>query len=74
VSISDGVNAPVAAIPSFVGGSDVVRIAAYDGKVYRWDTRIEHTIAYACAMAGRNLTADEWGQAFGDRPYEKTCF
>ena len=73
VSIADGLNAPVAAIPSFVDGNDVVRIAAYDGKVYRWDTRIDHTIAHACAMAGRNLTADEWAQAFGNRPYEKTC-
>lgn len=73
VSIADGVNPPAAAIPSFVGGNDVVQIAAYDGKVYRWDTRIEHTIAHACAMAGRNLTADEWSQAFGSRPYEKTC-
>jgi WD40 repeat protein len=64
---------PVGAIPSFVDGNDVVRIAAYDGKVYRWDTRIGHTVAYACVMAGRNLTPDEWSQAFGDRPYEKTC-
>ncbi|MEU4295300.1 hypothetical protein AB0E63_44370 [Kribbella sp. NPDC026596] len=68
-----GSGKPVAAIPSFVDGNDVVRIAAYDGKVYRWDTRIDRTIAHACAMAGRNLSADEWSQAFGDRPYEKTC-
>jgi WD40 repeat protein/DNA-binding SARP family transcriptional activator/energy-coupling factor transporter ATP-binding protein EcfA2 len=64
---------PVAAIPTFTGGSDVVTIAGYDGKRYRWDTRIAQTIAYACAMAGRNLTPDEWTQAFGNRPYEKTC-
>jgi DNA-binding SARP family transcriptional activator/WD40 repeat protein len=64
---------PVAAIPHFTGGSDIVTIAGYDGKTYRWDTRIAQTIAYACAMAGRNLTAAEWSQAFGNRPYEKTC-
>jgi WD40 repeat protein len=64
---------PVAAIPYFTHDSDIVTIAAYDGKTYRWDTRIAQTIAYACAMAGRNLTADEWRQAFGNRPYEKTC-
>ncbi|MFI7061917.1 BTAD domain-containing putative transcriptional regulator [Kribbella sp. NPDC050124] len=73
VSIADGVHPPVAAIPSFVRGNDVVRIAAYDGKVYEWDTRVEYAMARACAMAGRDLTADEWSQAFGDRPYEKTC-
>ncbi len=64
---------PVAVSPSFTGGSDIVTIAAYDGSTYRWDTRIDQTIAYACTMAGRNLTNDEWNQAFGDRPYEKTC-
>ncbi len=64
---------PVAAVPSFVDGNDIVTIAAYDGTTYRWDTGVERTLAYACAMAGRNLTDEEWTQAFGDRPYEKTC-
>ncbi|WP_132297017.1 BTAD domain-containing putative transcriptional regulator [Kribbella sp. VKM Ac-2568] len=64
---------PVAAIPHFTDGSDIVTIAAYDGRTYRWDTRIEQTLTYACEMAGRNLTHDEWTQAFGSRPYEKTC-
>jgi WD40 repeat protein len=63
----------VAVSPRFSGGSDIVTIVAYDGKTYEWDTRLEQTIAHACAMAGRNLTADEWNQAFGDRPYEQTC-
>jgi len=64
---------PVAVHATFTGGNDIVTIAAYDGKTYQWDTRINQTIAYACAMAGRNLTPDEWTQAFGDRPYERTC-
>ncbi|MFC5265725.1 BTAD domain-containing putative transcriptional regulator [Kribbella qitaiheensis] len=72
VSISPE-NKPVGAIPHFTDGSDIVTIAAYDGRTYRWDTRIEQTLAYACEMAGRNLTHDEWTQAFGSRPYEKTC-
>jgi WD40 repeat protein len=59
--------------PTFTGGSDVVTIAAYDGNTYQWDTRINQTIAHACAMAGRNLTPDEWTQPFGNRPYEETC-
>ncbi|MEU8227461.1 hypothetical protein [Kribbella sp. NPDC048915] len=57
----------------FVEGNDVLRIATYDGRTYTWDTRIEHTLAAACAMAGRNLTAAEWAQSFGSRRYEKTC-
>lgn len=64
---------PVAAVPSFTDGNDIVTIAAYDGTTYRWDTSVDRSIAFACAMAGRNLTPEEWTQAFGDRPYEKTC-
>jgi hypothetical protein len=40
------------------------RVAGHD------DTDPEHTIAFACLMAGRNLTRDEWTQAFGDRPLQ----
>jgi WD40 repeat protein len=64
---------PVAAVPSFTDGNDIVTIAAYDGTTYRWDTSVDRSIAFACAMAGRNLTSEEWTEAFGDRPYEKTC-
>lgn len=64
---------PVAVSPTFAEGNDIVTIAAYDGQTYRWDTRLDEAIAYACTMAGRNLTRDEWTQAFADRPYEKTC-
>ncbi|MGW1344226.1 WD40 repeat domain-containing protein [Kribbella sp. NPDC002412] len=73
VSIADGVHPPVAAIPTFVDGNDVVRIASHDGQIYHWDTRLTNAITRACTMAGRNLTPAEWTQAFGDRPYEKTC-
>lgn len=27
----------------------------------------------ACRTAGRNLTPQEWQEAFGDQPYHKTC-
>ncbi|MFC5268525.1 WD40 repeat domain-containing protein [Kribbella qitaiheensis] len=57
----------------FAEGNDIVAIAASDGSVYRWDTRIDHTLAYACRMVGRNFTAEEWKDAFGDHPYKKTC-
>lgn len=59
--------------PSFTEGHDVVTIAAFDGQTYLWDTRIGATLDFACKMAGRNLTNEEWRQAFGDRPYGKTC-
>jgi len=64
---------PVLVSPTFTQGNDIVTIAAYDGHTYRWDTRIDRMLDFACSMAGRNLTDAEWTQAFGSRPYEKTC-
>jgi hypothetical protein len=29
--------------------------------------------AFACQMAGRSLTSDEWERALPDLPYEQTC-
>ncbi|TDO44617.1 DNA-binding SARP family transcriptional activator [Kribbella sp. VKM Ac-2527] len=64
---------PALVSPTFTQGNDIVTIAAYDGNAYRWDTRIDRLMDFACSMAGRNLTDEEWTQAFGNRPYEKTC-
>ncbi len=30
-------------------------------------------IDYACAVAGRDLTEQEWRDAFGDLAYRSTC-
>jgi WD40 repeat protein/DNA-binding SARP family transcriptional activator len=58
--------------PTFTGARQVT-IASYDGNLYQWDTDPDRTVAFACQMAGRNLTPDEWAAALPDRPYEKTC-
>jgi WD40 repeat protein len=50
-----------------------VQIASEDGALYTWDTRLQLSVERACAVAGRNLTQDEWRDAFGDRPYRPTC-
>ncbi|RZU03375.1 DNA-binding SARP family transcriptional activator [Kribbella rubisoli] len=57
----------------FLPDGRTVAIAAYDDGVYHWDTRLAHTIEMACRMAGRDLTAAEWKENFGERPYRKTC-
>ena len=51
---------PVPAGAQFIGDSHDVAIASYDGKVYRWETDVERAIDFACQMAGRNLTEEEW--------------
>lgn len=45
----------------------------WGGPVYRWDTRIEIALGFACRVAGRDLTAAEWTEQFGDRPYRDVC-
>ena len=64
---------PISVSPVFAGGHDIITIAAYDGTAYRWDTRFDRTVSFACAMAGRNLTQVEWAEAFGTRKYDRTC-
>ena len=30
-------------------------------------------LEYACQVAGRDLTREEWNDVLPDRPYERTC-
>ncbi|HEY5875596.1 MAG TPA: NACHT and WD repeat domain-containing protein, partial [Ilumatobacteraceae bacterium] len=48
-------------------------VAGSDGAVRTVDPRLESWIDRACAVAGRNLTEDEWAETIGDRPYHETC-
>ncbi len=50
-----------------------VVIASTDGRTWTVDTRTNTWVARACAIAGRNLTDDEWSQFFPSQPYEPTC-
>jgi WD40 repeat protein len=47
--------------------------SATPGQVVAWDIDPNSWQREACAIAGRNLTHDEWRQYLGDRPYNKTC-
>ena len=59
--------------PRFLADEHTVLIAALGGAAYTMDTRPEHWIEVACTIAGRSLTAEEWSDAFDDRPYRATC-
>jgi len=54
-------------------GGSVIIAPLSGGPVYRWDTRLEAAVAFACRVAGRELTHAEWAQQFGDRPYQEVC-
>ena len=64
---------PVPAGAQFIGDTHDVAIASYDGRVYTWDTDLERAIDFACQMAGRTLTEDEWAQFLPDQPYREVC-
>ena len=53
-------------------GTDAI-VATRDGAVYRVDTRFDQWTAFACAVAARNLTPEEWQAVFGGQPYQQTC-
>ncbi len=61
------------AVAQFLPDRHSVLIAQFDGDLYRWDTRVDHAIDFACAMAGRDLTRTEWADSLGDRRYRATC-
>jgi WD40 repeat protein len=64
---------PVPAGAQFIGDSHDVAIASYDGKVYRWETDVDRAIDFACQMAGRDLTREEWEEFLPAQPYKSVC-
>lgn len=64
---------PVPAGAQFIGDSHDVAIASYDGKVYRWETDLDRALDFACQMAGRDLTQEEWEQYLPAQPYQSVC-
>lgn len=57
----------------FIGDSQNVAIASYDGRVYRWETDLDRALDFACQMAGRNLTEEEWAEFLPEQPYQSVC-
>jgi WD40 repeat protein len=58
---------------SYLPDSDHLLVASDDGRVWTVDTHRKDWFDRACAIAGRNLTRDEWSQYFPSRPYQITC-
>jgi WD40 repeat protein len=64
---------PLPAAAHFIADSHDVAIASYDGTVYRWETDLDRAIDFACRMAGRDLTADEWDEFLPTQPRRPVC-
>jgi WD40 repeat protein len=58
---------------AFLPDGHTVSIAAANGQLFRWDTDPEAWLSYACEVAGRNLSDEEWSSVFGAESYRETC-
>jgi WD40 repeat protein len=55
---------------------DGTKLATYssgNSDLVLWDVTLETWRTYACRMANRDLTEEEWSTYLGDRPYRQTC-
>ena len=57
---------------TFAEGGNTLVTSSWDGSLIFWDLRPSSWAAKACALAGRNLTQDEWAQFVGG-DYQRTC-
>jgi DNA-binding SARP family transcriptional activator/WD40 repeat protein len=74
-TVQNTVTVPGSAIVTgqFRPGTTDVTILDGSGRILTWDTRPEHAIEFACRLAGRDLTADEWRTYVGTRPQFDVC-
>jgi len=45
----------------------------FDGQTFEWDVNPASWRDRACAVAGRNLTREEWDKFLPNRAYRRTC-
>jgi WD40 repeat protein len=65
--------ASVGAVAGYSDDGHTVIVAYDDGSIVSFETDPKAWESHACEVAGRNLTRDEWRDAFPDRAYERTC-
>jgi len=65
---SDSITSPLA---QFSSNNDLV--VAYEGWASVWPSDVASWADYACEVAGRDFTSDEWNQLLPGRPYQHVC-
>ena len=56
---------------SLTGRQVTALVGGHDPRAYPLD--VDQWLDYACQVAGRDLTPDEWASYLPDRPYHRTC-
>jgi WD40 repeat protein len=57
----------------FVGSGNRLVVVYGGGEAFVWPTSLAAWKQHACAVAGRNLTREEWARFVGNRPYTNVC-
>jgi WD40 repeat protein len=57
--------------PLFTPAGDL--LIAYDGTATDWPINLAAWESYACQVAGRDITPEEWANVLPHRPYEHVC-
>ena len=63
-------NQPVSVL---FGDAGNLTISTQDGGLWRWNVSLPGMLERACAIAGRNLTSQEWDDLNTNYPYIKAC-
>lgn len=58
---------------AYLGDGSGLLVTSPDGRTWTLDTRPASWLERACALAGRDLTRDEWERYFPERDYRVTC-
>ena len=63
----------VAEDAAFTPDGKRVIVMTTEGEGFAWDVTLDGWERQACAVAGRDLTRDEWEEFLPERPYEPVC-
>jgi WD40 repeat protein len=61
----------VLTVPLFTSAGDL--LINYDGTASDWPVNVGAWESYACQVAGRDITPQEWANVLPHRPYEHVC-
>jgi DNA-binding SARP family transcriptional activator/WD40 repeat protein len=67
------VTPPGGGIGTFRRDSSHITIVNVEGRVFDWNPSRTYALEYACRIAGRDLTEDEWNRYLGSEPRFHVC-